>query len=413
MQRLPLEGIRVLDLTVALAGPWCTHILGALGAEVIKVEPIVGDETRRTGPPFWEGESPLFLAANSNKRSLAVELGSPEGREAALRLAAVSDVFVQNLRAGAVDRLGLAFDDVRDVNPTIVYCNMRAYGAVGPLASRPAYDLLMQAVGGIMSTTGEPDGPALRAGPPLVDLGTGMWAAIGILGALLGDRDEARLVDTSMYEAAVNFQPIQFVQHAATGEVAPRLGASGNILVPFETLPTSDGQIVVAAGNDRLFVKLVDAIGLSDLARDTRFSENAARVRNRAELAVILGRRFAERSTSEWIDILAAGGVPAGAVRDIGEIVADPQFDALGLFQAVAHEKLSDLRVLAPPVSYDGDRLRLRSAAPGLGSETREILAELGYERGSIDDLQRRGIVRASEAVPEDDVVTAPRHPVP
>src|SRR3954453_19557872 len=303
MHRPPLEGLRVLDLTVALAGPWCTHILAALGADVIKLEPVGGDETRRTGPPFWEGESPLFLAANSNKRSVAVELSSPEGREIALALAKTSDVFVQNLRAGVAGKLGLGFDELRAVNPTIVYANVTAYGSRGPLASRPAYDLLMQAMGGIMSTTGEPDGRALRAGPALVDLGTGMWAAIGVLGALLGDRDEARLVDTSLYEAAVNFLPIQFLQHAASGEVAPRLGASGNIFVPFETLPTQDGEIVVAAGNDRLFVKLAVAIGLPGLADDPRFSDNAARVRNRLELAEILARTFADRTTQAWVDV--------------------------------------------------------------------------------------------------------------
>jgi crotonobetainyl-CoA:carnitine CoA-transferase CaiB-like acyl-CoA transferase len=393
MDRPPLEGVRVLDLTVALAGPWCTHILAALGADVIKLEPVGGDDTRRTGPPFWEGESPLFLAANSNKRSVAVELSSPEGREIALGLAKTCDVFVQNLRAGVVGKLGLGFDDLCAANPTIVYANVTAYGTRGPLASRPAYDILMQAMGGIMSTTGEPDGRALRAGPALVDLGTGMWAAIGILGALLGDRAEPRLVDTSLYEAAVNFLPIQFLQHAASGEIAPRLGASGNIFVPFETLPTQDGEIVVAAGNDRLFVKLADAIGLPELAGDPRFIDNAARVRNRLELAAILARTFAGRTTQSWIDVLVARGVPAGAVKDIGEIVADEQFEALGLFQPVAHEKISDFRVLSPPVSYDGDRLPLRSAPPALGADTRTLLTELGYTENSIDDLHRRGLL--------------------
>jgi crotonobetainyl-CoA:carnitine CoA-transferase CaiB-like acyl-CoA transferase len=395
--RRPLEGTRVLDLTVALAGPWCTHILGALGAEVIKLEPVTGDDTRFVGPPFWEGESALFLAANSNKRAVAVALASPEGREIALRLAATCDVFVQNLRAGAVEKLGLGFEDVRAANPSIVYCNIGAYGRVGPLADRPAYDLLMQAVGGVMSTTGEPDGRPLRAGPAVIDLGTGMWAAIGVLGALLDDTDEARLVDTSLYEAAVNLQPIQFVQYAASGEVAPRLGAAGNILVPFETLTTSDGHVVVTAGNDRLFAKLADAIGRPELARDPRFVDNAARVRNRAELAHELGRRFAERPTAEWLEVLTAAGVPVGTVKDVGDIVDDPQFRALEIFPQVPHDRIGDLRVLAPPLSYDGMRLPLVSAAPDLGADTRAVLAELGYAPDSIDALQRRALIRTAD----------------
>lgn len=393
----PLQGTRILDLTVALAGPWCTHILASMGAEVIKVEPIGGDETRYAGPPFWDGESPLFLAANSNKRSVAVQLASEEGREIALGLAAQCDVFIQNLRAGVVEKLGLGFEAARAANPAIVYCNIGAYGSSGPLAHRPAYDLLMQAVGGVMSTTGEPDGRPLRAGPAVVDLGTGMWAAIGVLGALLEGSGEARLVDTSLYEAAVNLQPIQFVQHAASGQVAPRLGASGNILVPFETLPTSDGQIVVTAGNDRLFVKLAAVLGDPSLAEDSRFCDNAARVRNRGELAEVLSGHFAKRSTEVWVQALTEAGVPAGTVKDIGEIVADPQFEALGIFPFVPHDTVDDLRVLAPPISYDGDRLALNHGAPALGADTRDVLRELGYAEDRIEDLRGRDLIRVAD----------------
>src|SRR3954454_4134744 len=368
-----------------------------MGAEVIKVEPVTGDEARYQGPPFWEGESPLFLAANSNKRSVAVALESPEGRDIALRLAATCDVFIQNLRAGAVERLGLGFDDVRAASPSIVYCNISAYGRTGPLAGHPAYDLLMQAVGGVMSTTGEPDGRPLRAGPPVADLTTGMWAAIGVLGALLSDTDEARLVDTSLYEAVINLQPIQFAQYAASGEVAQRLGASGNILVPFETLPTEDGHLVIAVGNDRLFARFATAIGLSDLVTDSRFADNAARVRNRGELVEMLVRRFAERPTTDWIELLAAEGIPVGTVKDVGEIARDPQFEALELFAEVPHDKIEALRLLAPPVSYDGARLPLRSGPPILGAHTREVMAALGFTDEAIEDLRRRDLIRTTD----------------
>jgi crotonobetainyl-CoA:carnitine CoA-transferase CaiB-like acyl-CoA transferase len=395
--RLPLEGKRVLDLTVALAGPWCAHILGALGAEVIKLEPLTGDETRSQGPPFWGGESPLFLAANSNKRSVAVALGTSEGRDIALQLAATSDVFLQNLRSGAADRLGLGFEDVRAASPSIVYCNISAYGHTGPLAGRPAYDLLMQAEGGVMSTTGEPDGRPLRAGPPVADLSTGMWAAIGVLGALLSDTEEARLVDTSLYESVINLQPIQFAQYAASGEVAQRLGAAGNILVPFETLPTEDGHVVIAVGNDRLFARFADAIGLPGLATDPRFADNAGRVRNRSDLVAVLAGRFAEKPTAEWVELLAAAGIPVGTVKDVRDIADDPQFEALGLLARVPHDRIEDLRLLAPPVTYDGARLPLRSGAPALGADTREVLAGLGLSPDAIEALRRRDVIQTAD----------------
>src|SRR3954452_10944371 len=368
-----------------------------MGAEGIKLEPLTGDETRSQGPPFWEGESPLFLASNSNKRSVAVALGTPEGRDIALRLAASCDVFIQNLRAGAIERLGLGFDDVRAANPSIVYCNISAYGRKGPLAGRPAYDLLMQAVGGVMSTTGEPDGRPLRAGPPVADLTTGMWAAFGVLGALLSDTDEARLVDTSLYEAVINLQPIQFAQYAASGDVAPRMGASGNILVPFETLPTKDGHIVIAVGNDRLFGRFAQAIELPGLVTDPRFANNAARVRNRGDLVDELSQRFAARPTAEWLEILAAEGIPAGTVKDVGDIANDPQFEALELFARVPHDKIQDLRLLGPPVSFDGARLPLHSGAPALGAHTREVMATLRFTPDAIEDLRRRDLVRTAD----------------
>jgi crotonobetainyl-CoA:carnitine CoA-transferase CaiB-like acyl-CoA transferase len=395
---LPLEGRRVLDLSVALAGPWCTHILAAMGAEVIKIEPIGGDETRTVGPPFWDGESPLFLAANSNKRSVAIDLASPEGQDLVRRLGGECDVFVQNLRPGIVERLELDFEALREVNPAIVYCNIGAFGSTGPMRDRPGYDLLFQALGGVMSTTGEADGPPLRAGPPIVDLGAAMWAAIGILGALLArDRDgSGRLVETSLYEAAINWQPIQFAQYAASGELPPRLGRSGNILVPFEVLPTADGELVVTAGNDRLFVRLCDALGNPGLAEDPRFCDNAARVRNREALALALATELRRESTATWLERLVAAGIPAGEVRDLAAVADDPQFEALGMFAELDHPTIPDLKVIAPALSYDGARLPLPRAAPALGADTGAVLGDLGLGPEEIEDLRSRGLIRTS-----------------
>lgn len=391
----PLAGKRVLDLTVALAGPWCTQILGAMGAEVIKVETLGGDETRTVGPPFWGSESPLFLAANSNKRSLAVDLSGEEGRELVRRLAGGCDVVVQNLRRGAVERLGLGHERLMAADPRLVYCNIGAFGSVGPLRDRPGYDLLMQAFAGVMSTTGEEDGRPLRAGPPIVDLGTGMWAALGILGALLArERDgRGRLVDTSLFESAVNWHPIQFASYAASGELPPRLGRSGNILVPFEVLPTADGELVIAAGNDRLFGRLCTALDRPELASDPRFLDNQARVEHRLELAAELAAATRTAASATWLERLVKAGVPAGEVRNLAEVVAEPQFEALGMFAEIDHPTIPDLRVIAPPLSYDGERLALRRPAPALGADTDAVLAELGLGPAEIEALRTRGTV--------------------
>lgn len=393
---LPLEGRRVLDLSFALSGPWCTQILGAMGAEVIKVEPLGGDEGRFAGAPTKGSDSALFIASNSNKRSVAIALGEPEGQELIRRLAAGCDVFVQNLRPGAAERAGLGFERLRAVNPAIVYCSISAFGSRGPSAKRPGYDLLMQAVGGVMSTTGEEGGRPLRAGPPVVDLGAGMWAAIGILGALQIGDGEAHLVDTSLYEAAVNLHPIQFAEYAAGGGLPPRLGRSGNILVPFEVLPTADGDIVVTAGNDRLFVRLCEVIGRPELSRDPRFATNAARVENRPDLAEILGSVLRREPTATWIERLDAAGVPAGEINGIDAVAADPQFEALGMFAELDHPEDPELKVIAPPLSYDGERLPVRSAAPLLGADTDSVLAELGFSEADLEGLRERGILAFS-----------------
>ncbi|MGE0065966.1 MAG: CaiB/BaiF CoA transferase family protein [Solirubrobacterales bacterium] len=395
---LPLEGRRVLDLSVALAGPWCTHVLASMGAEVIKIEPLGGDETRTVGPPFWGSESPLFLAANSAKRSVAIDLASEDGQKLVGRLAVGCDVFVQNLRPGTVGRLRLDCESLRRLNPEIVYCNIGAFGHSGPLKDRPGYDLLMQAVAGVMSTTGEADGPPLRSGPPIVDLGTGMWAAIGILGALLAREQDGkgRLVDTSLFETAVNWHPIQFAQYEASGELPPRLGRSGNILVPFEVLPTADGELVVTAGNDRLFERLCAVLDRADLAADPRFADNSARVENRAALALALGEELKRQSSATWMERFVPAGIPAGEVNDLAEVVADPQFNALGMFAELEHPTIPDLKVIAPPISYDGERLPVSRPAPALGADTAEVLGALGIGAEEIEDMLSRGLIRTS-----------------
>jgi crotonobetainyl-CoA:carnitine CoA-transferase CaiB-like acyl-CoA transferase len=393
----PLDGIRVLDCTTSLSGPYCTLILASLGADVVKVEhPERGDDTRAWGPPFWNGESATYLAANAGKRSLAVDLKSSEGREVVLRLAASSDVFVQNLRPGLADRLGLGFDDVRERNPRVVYCSIGAFGNVGPLRHQPGYDPLMQAAGGIMSVTGEAGRPPARAGISVVDQGTGMWAAIAVLAALRARDDGAgaQLVDTSLYETAVNWLPYQIAGYLGSGRVPGPLGSALGIIAPYQAFAARDGWIMVAAGNDRQFAALCEKLGLPGLADDRRFRTNPDRVAHREELAELAAARFRTETVAHWLDALDAAGVPAAPVQNLAEVVASEQTRALGLLQPLEHPEVPEHRLVALPLSVGGERVRHRSAAPSLGEHSRELAAEAGFTREEIDGLLESGVLR-------------------
>jgi crotonobetainyl-CoA:carnitine CoA-transferase CaiB-like acyl-CoA transferase len=387
----PLEGVRVLDSTTSLSGPYCTLILGALGADVIKIEhPERGDDTRAWGPPFWNDESATYLAANASKRSLAVDLKAAEGREVVLRLASTSDVFVQNLRPGLAERLGLGFEDVRARSPRVVYCSIGAFGKEGPLRHQPGYDPLMQAAGGIMSVTGEPGRPPARAGISVVDQGTGMWAAIAILAALRA-RDAgagAQLVDTSLYETAVNWLPYQIAGHLGSGGVPGPLGSALGIIAPYQAFEARDGWIMVAAGNDRLFAALCERLGLPDLVEDSRFRTNPDRVAHREELAALLAERFRTDDVGSWLAALDAAGVPAAPVQNLAEVVAHEQTRALGLLQPLPHRAIPGQRLVGLPLSVGGERVRHRSPAPALGEHSRVLLAEAGYAEEEIEGLR-------------------------
>ena len=270
MSFLPLAGARVIDVTTSIAGPYCAEILGALGADVVKVErPDTGDDGRAWGPPFWNGESAMFLAVNADKRSLAVSLSDSRGREAVLRLVDQADVFVQSLRPGLAERLGLGADELRRRNPRLVHCSVGAYGRVGPLATEPGYDALMQAAGGLISMTGEPGRPGVRVGSSLIDMGTGMWSALGVIAALL-ERErtgEGSVVDTSLYETALGYIGYHLVGYLADGTVPTGQGTGFPMVAPYQVFPTRDGELMVAGGNDRLFVALCEVLGLARARR--------------------------------------------------------------------------------------------------------------------------------------------------
>jgi crotonobetainyl-CoA:carnitine CoA-transferase CaiB-like acyl-CoA transferase len=354
-----LDGVRVIDVTASLAGPTCTQLLGALGADVVKVEPPGGDHARDWGPPFVDGMGALFFAANAGKRSVVLDLR--EEREKLLELVDAADVVVLSLRPGLAEELGLSADELRARNPRLIHCTIGAYGRGGPLSDRPGYDPLMQAASGIMSVTGERDGPPVRVGVSLLDFATGQWAAIGILAALR-ERDRTGAgctIDTSLYETALYAMSSHITAHAATGEVPARQGSAFPLIAPYELFPTSDGAVMITAGSDALWERLRGALGLPD---DERFRSNPDRVAHRAELFETIAAVLRAATSAEWEKRLTAAGVPVSPLRDLAEVVAHEQTQALGILQ-----QLGGGTTVALPLRFDGERPPYASAPPKIG----------------------------------------------
>jgi crotonobetainyl-CoA:carnitine CoA-transferase CaiB-like acyl-CoA transferase len=392
----PLTGVRALDVTTSIAGPYCAQILAGLGADVVKVErPDTGDDGRAWGPPFWNGEGTMFLSANAGKRSLALSLRDPDGREALLRLAERADVFLQSLRPGLAEELGLGAEAVRARNPRIVYCSVGAYGRVGPLARQPGYDALMQAAGGLISVTGEAGRPGVRVGASLIDQGTGTWAALGVIAALL-ERERigtAPEVDVSLYETALGYVGYHLAGYLADGTVPSGEGTRFPMVAPYQVFAAGDGELMIAAGNDRLFAALCAVLGTPELVDDPRFRRNPDRVANRDALCVLLEERIRTEPAAVWHERLAAAGVPTAPVADTADIVASAQTEALGMLQPLPHPRIPDLRLPALPLSFDHERVLHPLPPPGVGEHTAEILAEAGYDDETIAALAARGVI--------------------
>ena len=383
----PLDGMLVLDLTRNLAGPFCTMILGDLGARVIKVErPGVGDDTREWRPPNWAGRSSLFLATNRNKESIAIDIDAPEGAEAIRRLAAKADIVVESFRGGSLAKKGFGFEDMKLLNPRLVYCSLSAFGARGPQSDRPGYDALIQAYSGIMSVTGEPGRSAVRVGPSIIDMGSAHWAVIGILAALR-IRDltgEAQHVETSLLETGVAWMSYFAAGYFADGSIAGPSGTRHAVMAPYEDFAARDGLIYVAAPNQSLFVTLCKVIDLPGLPDDPRFGTNSERLANRDALHNLIEDQLKQKDGATWEELLLKHGVPCSRLQTIDEVVKDPQVAALDLIRNFNHPEIPDYRLVDHPISYNGARAFRHDPAPDLGQHTESVLRSLGFDDDAI-----------------------------
>jgi crotonobetainyl-CoA:carnitine CoA-transferase CaiB-like acyl-CoA transferase len=389
----PLSGVRVVDFTRVLAGPFATMTLGDLGADVVKVEALEGDDTRGWGPPFVGGESAYYLCANRNKRSLAVDLGSGPGREVCRRLLAGADVVVHNLRGRSARKLGLDYPQVREVRPDVVHCAISGYGVA---SERPGYDYILQAVGGLMSVTGEPDGAPMKVGVALTDLFTGLYAVIAVQAALThrARTGQGQQIDLALYDAQ-----LAMLANVASGVLvgggdAARLGNAHPNIVPYQLFDTADGTVVVTVGNDRQFAAFCEALDRADLAASPAYRTNPQRVAARDTLVPQLEELVRRWRTAELVPRLEERGVPVGPVRSVGEALAADTTAERQMVWSVPHPELGDLQLVASPLKLGLTPPVARRHPPLLGEHTREVLADLGYDAAGAQSLLRDGVVR-------------------
>ncbi len=392
----PLSGVTVIDLTRVLSGPYCTMVLADLGARVIKIEhPVRGDDTRHWGPPFIGSESAYFLSINRNKESLTLDFKKPEGKAILEQLLAHADILVENFRPGTLEAAGLGAGALEHRFPRLIYCSISGYGQTGPRRNEPGYDAVMQAEGGLMSITGDADGPPYRLGVAITDIVSGLFAAQGVLAALFARQRTMRgqQVDIGMLDATTALLTYQAGNYFTTGEAPARQGNRHPTIVPYESFETAHGDLVIAGGNDEIWRRLCGALDLTHLADDPRFRTNRDRAAHYSELRPLLQSTLRTRARDEWVTRLTAAGVPCGSVREISEVLADPQIAARQMVAEVDHPTVGRTKVIGSPVKLSETPSSVRTPPPVLGQHTEALLTELGYDRQSIEDLRAAGVV--------------------
>jgi len=404
----PLAHIRVLDLSRVLAGPWAGQNLADLGAEVIKVErPKVGDDSRAFGPPWVKDrggrdtkDSAYFTSANRGKKSVTVNMAKAEGQALIRALARECDVLIENYKHGDLARYGLGYEDLKSINPRLIYCSVTGFGQTGPYRERPGYDFMIQGMGGMMSVTGEPDGVPgggpQRAGVPIADIITGMYASIAICAALAhrAESGAGQHLDLALLDSQIALLAYQNTNYFATGTPPRRIGNLHPNIVPYQPFRTSDGEVIVACGNDNLFRKFCDAAGCPELVQDPRFATNGKRVENRAEITRLIQEIFRNKTTAEWLGLLEAAGVPNGPINDIAQVFEEPQVKARGVKIELHHAAAGTLPLVASPMRFSATPLEYRLPPPLLGEHTDEVLRSLlGKSDAEIAQLRTEGIV--------------------
>jgi len=404
----PLSHIKVLDLSRVLAGPWAAQNLADLGAEVIKVErPGKGDDSRAFAPPFLKDlqgnatkESAYYCAANRGKKSITVNLSHKEGQALVLEMAKTVDVIVENYKVGDLARYGLGYEDIKAINPGIIYCSVTGFGQTGPYKDRPGYDFMAQGMGGLMSITGEradlPGGGPQRVGVPIIDMSTGMYASVAICAAIAhrAVTGKGQWIDVSLLDSCVALLANQAMNFFATGESPSSLGNAHPNIVPYQTFKTADGAIILACGNDNLFTKFCDIADCPHLAQDPKYSTNAVRVQNRDELTRLLNLIFLKHTTREWVKLLDEAGVANGPINKIEEVFQEPQVQARGMQIQLPHAVAGEVTLVGSPMKFSETPIKHEMPPPALGQHTQEILTQLlGKTKADIEHLTREGVI--------------------
>jgi crotonobetainyl-CoA:carnitine CoA-transferase CaiB-like acyl-CoA transferase len=395
--RQVLEGIKVLDLTRYLAGPYCTMILGDLGAEVVKVEqPTTGDGSRQWGPPFIHGESAYFLSINRNKKSVTINLRTEKGREIARRMASRYDVLIENYRPGIVQKLGLDYETVRKSNPKLIYCSISGFGQTGPYREKPSYDIVGQAMGGLMSLTGEKNRPPVKIGVAISDIFAGMYAAIAILSALIvrTTQGHGQMIDISLLDGLVSILSHQAGNFLVSGVNPQRLGSAHPTIAPYQAFKAADSYFVVAVGNDTLWQRFCHSLSLSELLSDSRFATNPDRVQNRNELTKILNTLFKNKPAQDWLSLIEEAGVPCGPVLQLSEVFEDPQVLHRKMVEVIEHPSAGKIKMVGTPLKLSSTPASIRVPPPMLGEHTHDILCSIGYSNTEIEDFIKSEVVQ-------------------